>query len=92
MAGLLDQYTLRNSTLALTMVVEQADFWHGWVEAIISQKGLPHWVQMLDNEFGGMAEVLFNLYAVTGTASHLRCVDRFCRLCSSKSLVLLCIP
>ncbi|KAK9804537.1 hypothetical protein WJX73_005941 [Symbiochloris irregularis] len=77
MAGLLDQYTLRNSTLALSMVVEQADFWNDWVEGIITKKGLPHWVQMLDNEFGGMAEVLFNLYAVTGTASHLSLAQRF---------------
>ena len=72
MAGLLDQYIFRESALALTMVTDSADFWYHWVENQIAAQGLPHWVLMLDNEFGGMAEVLYNLYFYTKDSRHLR--------------------
>ena len=68
MAGLLDQSQLAQSELAHSMVLKMAD----WVvrnvnSAKVQDEGL--WQAVLDTEWGGMNEVLFNLYAATGNAS-----------------------
>lgn len=76
MAGLLDLWLFAGNQLALQMVIEEADFFHEWVHSVIFVRGLPHWVQMLDNEFGGMAETLFTLHSITNDSHHLRCITQ----------------
>ena len=39
---------------------------------IVATEGMAHWVEMLNNEFGGMQEVLTNLYPATGDMRMLR--------------------
>ena len=72
MAGLLDQYTFAGNDLALTIVERMADYFTKRVDETLKVNGTDHWYQMLNNEFGGMSEVLHNLYGVTQDKEHLR--------------------
>jgi hypothetical protein len=73
LAGLLDMYQLAGNSQALDVLLKQAD----WVK--FRQDRLPREKQqaMLMTEFGGMAESLANLYAVTGDPEHLRIARTF---------------
>jgi hypothetical protein len=73
MAGLLDAYLFMGNSNALGMAYLEAQFFTAYIDRIIATKGLGHWHAMLENEFGGMNEVLFNLYDVTLDPEHLRC-------------------
>ncbi|KAK9808170.1 hypothetical protein WJX73_004726 [Symbiochloris irregularis] len=77
MAGLLDQYIFLQSQLALEMVIDEANFFHTWVEGVVAQYGIGHWINMLNVEFGGMEEVLYNLYGVTKDPNHASLAARF---------------
>ncbi|MEI8288421.1 MAG: beta-L-arabinofuranosidase domain-containing protein [Verrucomicrobiota bacterium] len=67
MAGLLDANQLCGNTQALGVLEKMAD----WVKMRVDR--LPHeqMQKSLDNEHGGMNEVLANLYAVTGNPDYL---------------------
>ena len=65
MAGLLDHYTFLGNELALQMVVDEATFFLGYIEDVMGNEGKDHWLQMLEVEYGGMEELLFNLFAAT---------------------------
>ena len=65
MAGLLDMYTLAGSEQALVMLKGMA----GWVRRYAMPLGEAHMARVLEREYGGMNEVLYDLGAVTG-----RCV------------------
>lgn len=73
MAGLLDMYRLAGSEQALDVVVKQA----AWVRLRQDRLTPERQQAMLMTEFGGMNEVLANLYAVTGDAEHLRLARTF---------------
>lgn len=68
MAGLLDTYQHTGNAQALTVVTNMAN----WVFSRISPLG-PNQIQAMLNyrEYGGMNEVLANLYAVTGNSNDL---------------------
>ena len=72
MAGLLDAYLFMGNTTALFLVEAEAAFFTSYIDRIIATRGLEHWHAMLENEFGGMNEVLFNLYDATRDPEHLR--------------------
>lgn len=74
MAGLLDQYTFSGNKVALQMVADMAAYFTKRVDNTIKVNGTEHWHNILNNEFGGMSEVLHNLYGVTQDKEHLRCV------------------
>lgn len=71
-AGLLDAHLFAGSGLALAMAAEEAAFFTRYIDEVIAVNGSAHWHQMLEDEFGGMNEVLFNLYGVTRDPEHLR--------------------
>jgi hypothetical protein len=73
MAGLLDSYTLSGNQQALAMVRGMA----GWVNAYASPIGDDDWQKMLNVEFGGMSDVLYELAQVTGDASYATLAHRF---------------
>lgn len=73
MAGLLDQHLFLGNDLALQMVVEEAEFFLRYVEDVIQEKGRDYWNQMLEIEYGGMEETLFNLYATTRNETWAKC-------------------
>ena len=68
MAGLLDAYQLCDNQQALDVLVKMAD----WIRFRMDRLTLEQQQAMLRNEFGGMNEILANLYAVTGHPDHLR--------------------
>jgi len=73
MAGHLDMYTLTGNTQAL----ETAEKMAGWVDGWSGPLSNDHMQRVLGTEFGGMAEVLCNLYAATGKRQYLGLARRF---------------
>ena len=65
MAGLLDQHILAGSVKALQMVVWMADYFGNRVKNVIQRYSIErHW-SSLNEETGGMNDVLYRLYSVT---------------------------
>ncbi|MEV6643021.1 beta-L-arabinofuranosidase domain-containing protein [Amycolatopsis sp. NPDC051371] len=73
MAGLLDQYLLAGNQQALDVLVRTA----AWTKTRTDPLSTTQMQQVLRTEFGGMPEVLTNLYQVTGDANHLTTARRF---------------
>ena len=73
MAGLLDMYVYCGNEQALDMVQKMA----GWVAGYTGSLSYEHMQRVLGTEFGGMGEVLSNLYAVTGKEYYLHVAQRF---------------
>lgn len=72
MAGLLDTYNFLGVEVALKMVKDEAEYFRGYYDRVIAVNGTDHWLRMLETEFGGMNEVLFNLYDITKDPEHIR--------------------
>jgi len=73
MAGLLDMYTYCGNEQALDMVQKMAD----WTAGYTGPLSYEHMQRVLGTEYGGMGEVLANLYAVTGRGYYLDVAQRF---------------
>jgi len=73
MAGLLDVYLHCDNSQALDVVTRMAD----WVKFRVDRLTDEQQQRALNTEFGGMEEVLANLYAVTGNTQYLRVSRRF---------------
>src|SRR5215470_209227 len=73
MAGLLDMYVYCGNEQALEMAIKMA----GWVDGYTGSLSYEHMQRVLGTEFGGMGEVLSNLYAVTGKQDYLEVAQRF---------------
>jgi DUF1680 family protein len=73
MVGHLDMYLHCGNEQALATAENMA----GWVEKYLKPIGDEQWSKMQMVEHGGMNEVLFNLYAVTGREQYLALARRF---------------
>ena len=73
MAGLLDVHQLCDNRQALEVVTKMA----GWVAFRVARLTDDQMQASLGTEFGGMNEVLANLYAATGNAEYLRIARKF---------------
>ena len=73
MAGLLDANLLTGNQQALDVLKKQAD----WVGFRVGRLTDEQQQKALDTEFGGMNEVLANLYAVTGEPKYLETAKKF---------------
>ncbi|HEX6820991.1 MAG TPA: beta-L-arabinofuranosidase domain-containing protein [Candidatus Sulfotelmatobacter sp.] len=73
MAGLLDMYVYCGNEQALDTAEKMA----GWVGGYTGPLSYEHMQRVLGTEFGGMGEVLSNLYAVSGKEYYLRMAQRF---------------
>jgi DUF1680 family protein len=73
MAGLLDMYQLADNQEALDVLVRLAD----WVKFRVDRLSEQQQQAALETEFGGMNEVLTNLYALTGNEEYLRIAQTF---------------
>ncbi|WP_433368638.1 beta-L-arabinofuranosidase domain-containing protein [Actinoplanes sp. CA-142083] len=73
MAGLLDMHLLAGNAQALTVLTGMAS----WVKFRNDRLTQTQRQNMLDTEFGGMNEVLTNLYQLTGDANHLAAAQHF---------------
>ena len=72
-AGLRDAYRYADNPTALQVEVKFA----GWAEKILSRLSEDQLQQMLGTEFGGMNEVLAELYADTADERWLKLADKF---------------
>jgi len=73
MAGLLDMYLLVGNKQALDVDVQLA----GWVDRWTAAKPEAHMQDILNTEYGGMSEVLYNLAAATNDDRWAITGDRF---------------
>ena len=73
LAGLLDMYFYCDNRQALDVVVRMAD----WGKFRVGRLTDEQQQAALETEFGGMNEVLANLYAVTGNPDHLATAFKF---------------
>ena len=73
MAGLLDTYVYCGNRQALEIAEKMA----GWVDARSRRLSPEHWQRILDVEFGGLNEALYNLYAITHNPRDLEVARRF---------------
>jgi DUF1680 family protein len=73
MAGLLDTYELTGNRQALDVLLQQTN----WVKLRMDRLTHDQRQAMLMTEYGGMNEVLANLYAVTGNSDHLELARAF---------------
>ncbi len=73
LAGLLDAYQYCGNQQALDILVKSAD----WIKLRMDRLSEKEVQRMLQIEFGGMNDVLTNLYAVTGNPDHLRLARAF---------------
>ncbi len=73
MAGHLDMYTLAGNEQALETVEKMARWVQSWSDPLSEQQ----MQRALLVEYGGMGEVLANLYGVTGKREYLRLAQRF---------------
>ena len=73
MAGLLDSHTLSGNGQALEMVKGMADWVRSYAEPIPDEL----WQRMLDTEYGGMNDILYELSQVTGERSYADLAHRF---------------
>lgn len=75
MAGLLDSYALCGNAQALDVLKGMARWVALWVRPLSDER----MARVLDREFGGMNEVLYNLYATTGEERWREVAKRFDR-------------
>ncbi|KAJ4971932.1 hypothetical protein NE237_005031 [Protea cynaroides] len=81
LAGLLDQYTLAGNTQALKMVVWMVEYFYNRVQNVISKFSIErHWLS-LNEETGGMNDVLYKLYKITNDQKHLVLAHLFDKPC-----------
>jgi len=73
MAGHLDMYVHCGNQQALEVAEGMAGWVRHWQESISDE----HMQRILQTEFGGMNEVLLNLYAVTGKRQYMELAKRF---------------
>ncbi|KAI3676934.1 hypothetical protein L1987_86550 [Smallanthus sonchifolius] len=81
MAGLVDQYVFAGNNQALKMVTKMADYFCKRVQNVITQFTIEgHW-QTLNEESGGMNDVMYRLYTITGDTKHLLLANLFDKPC-----------
>jgi DUF1680 family protein len=73
MAGHLDMYLLTGNQQALETLEKMAQWVRNWVDPLSEQQ----MQRVLLVEYGGMGEVLSNLYGVTGKREYLQVAQRF---------------
>ncbi|CAM0910021.1 unnamed protein product [Alopecurus aequalis] len=81
MQGLLDQYTVAGNSKALAMVVAMAGYFGDRVRSVIQRHSIErHWTS-LNEETGGMNDVLYQLYDITNDERHLVLAHLFDKPC-----------
>lgn len=72
-AGLRDAYTICGNKKARTILIRFGD----WAETVTKNLSEAQMQQMLSNEYGGMNEVIADIYAITGDKKYLTLAQRF---------------
>ncbi|WP_044479075.1 beta-L-arabinofuranosidase domain-containing protein [Paenibacillus antibioticophila] len=77
MAGLLDCYTLAGNNNALVMCIQLGDWVHRRLSQLSKEQRQKMWSLYIAGEFGGMNEVLTNLYLITQNRNYLAAAKYF---------------
>ncbi|KAH0895748.1 hypothetical protein HID58_045316, partial [Brassica napus] len=81
LAGLVDQYKLAGNSQALKMATWMADYFYIRVRNVIKMYSVErHW-QSLNEETGGMNDVLYQIYSITGDSKYLLLAHLFDKPC-----------
>jgi DUF1680 family protein len=84
MAGLVDQYHYCGNRQALEVAEKMADYFRGRMAKLTADQ-IEHVLNTVgkapNNEYGGMSEVMHNIYAITKKPEHLEFADLFDRHC-----------
>lgn len=81
LAGLVDQYKLAGNSQALKMATWMADYFYVRVRNVIKLYSVErHW-QSLNEETGGMNDVLYQIYSITGDSKYLLLAHLFDKPC-----------
>ncbi|KAG6403130.1 hypothetical protein SASPL_135347 [Salvia splendens] len=81
LAGLLDQYTMADSARALQLMKWMVDYFYNRVQQVIKKYTIErHWLS-LNEETGGMNDILYRLYSITGDQKHLALAHLFDKPC-----------
>ncbi|CAH9083046.1 unnamed protein product [Cuscuta epithymum] len=81
LAGLLDQYIFASNSQALNMTKWMVDYFYDRVQNVISRYTIErHWLS-LNEETGGMNDVLYRLYSITADPKHLMLAHLFDKPC-----------
>ncbi|KAG6783406.1 hypothetical protein POTOM_012853 [Populus tomentosa] len=81
LAGLLDQYTLADNAQALKMVKWMVDYFYNRVSNVITNHSVERHYLSLNEETGGMNDVLYKLFSITGDPKHLVLAHLFDKPC-----------
>ncbi|XP_020212913.1 uncharacterized protein LOC109797317 isoform X2 [Cajanus cajan] len=81
LAGLLDQYTFAGNPQALKIVTWMVDYFYKRVQNVITKYTLNRHYESLNEETGGMNDVLYRLYSITGDSKHLLLAHLFDKPC-----------
>uniref|UniRef100_A0A1J3DED7 Alpha-L-arabinofuranosidase B arabinose-binding domain-containing protein n=1 Tax=Noccaea caerulescens TaxID=107243 RepID=A0A1J3DED7_NOCCA len=81
LAGLVDQYKLAGNSQALKMATLMADYFYGRVRNVIKKYSVErHW-RSLNEETGGMNDVLYQIFSITGDSKYLLLAHLFDKPC-----------
>ncbi|KAG5227621.1 Alpha-L-arabinofuranosidase [Salix suchowensis] len=81
LAGLLDQYTLADNAQALKMAKWMVDYFYNRVRNVIINYSVERHYLSLNEETGGMNDVLYKLFSITGDPKHLVLAHLFDKPC-----------
>ncbi|XP_028759417.1 uncharacterized protein LOC114718302 [Neltuma alba] len=81
MAGLLDQHTIAGDPQALKMLIWMVEYFYNRVLNVITKYTINRHYQSLNEEVGGMNDILYNLYSITRDPKHLLLAHLFDKPC-----------
>ncbi|KAK9736003.1 hypothetical protein RND81_04G243900 [Saponaria officinalis] len=81
MAGLLDQYVFANNEDALKILNRMVDYFYDRIKNVINVYGIERHYNSLNEEFGGMNDLLYQLYRITLNPKHLELAHLFDKPC-----------
>ncbi|XVF47423.1 hypothetical protein PTKIN_Ptkin03bG0108000 [Pterospermum kingtungense] len=81
LAGLLDQYTFANNSQALDMTKWMVEYFYNRVQNVITKYTVERHYLSLNEETGGMNDVLYRLCTITGDPKHLLFAHLFDKPC-----------
>ncbi|GAB4836420.1 hypothetical protein Ancab_001332 [Ancistrocladus abbreviatus] len=81
LAGLLDQHTLAGNRDALKMVERMVEYFYKRVKNVIQKYTIERHYVAMNEETGGMNDVLYRLYRITGNMKHLWLAELFDKPC-----------
>ncbi|XP_057988810.1 uncharacterized protein LOC110633851 isoform X2 [Hevea brasiliensis] len=81
LAGLLDQYTLAYNAQALKMVKWMVEYFYNRVQNVVTNYTIERHFLSLNEETGGMNDVLYRLFSITGDPKHLILAHLFDKPC-----------